>query len=270
MGKQSRTRRVDAMNKPNILIFDIETSLMEVYTFQIGYNLSISYNQIIKDTKVICISYKWKGRGKVESLQWNEKTHDDSVMLKQFNKIAGSADALVAHNGKNFDVKKIRGAIAMRGLAIEWCETPVLDTLNDYRRAFSLSSNKLDAVARALNLGHKNQMTLQDWIDVQNDKPGALKKMVKYCKKDTLLLEKVYNRLDHYVPDTMQKVQIFTKKKDKLNLNTCACICKECGSDAVIKWGFYKVNGTDCQRYLCKQCKTTIKPHVATKKKAKK
>lgn len=241
--------------KPRILYFDIETSLMEIYSFYIGNKVSIQPSQIKTQSKIICIAYKWSDEKKVHILSWDNK-QDDSKMLKEFNEIAREADFLCAHNGRNFDVREIRAAIALRGLASSWCETPVIDTLSDCRRMFRFKSNRLDAIARSLNLGHKDAMCLQDWIDVNNKCPIALKKMLKYCKKDVTLLEKVHKRLDQYIAPSQQRLM----KSGKALPLQCSC-----GSRNYIKYGTYTYKGVKLQKYLCKDCYKVSMPDKESK-----
>ena len=231
--------------KPKILYFDIETSLMEIYSFYIGQKVSVQPSQIKTHSKIICIAYKWSDKNKVEILSW-DKNQDDTKMLIKFNKIAKEADFLCGHNGKNFDVKELRAAMALRGVKDVWCETPVLDTLTDCRRAFRFKSNKLDAIAKSLGLGHKDPMGLQDWIDVNNKCPKALKKMLKYCKKDVILLEKVHKRLNRYISPSNMSLM-----RGSVNHNINCC---NCGSDTLVKYGTYTYGGAKLQKYLCKFC----------------
>ena len=244
------------MSKPKILYFDIETSPMLVWTHYIGHKVSINPIQIESEKGIICIGYKWGGEKETHCLTWNPNTLDDTKMLAKFNKIASEADLLVGHNGQNFDVKEIRTAIALRGLANGWCETPCLDTLKDYRRAFRFNSNRLDAVARSLGLGHKNPMSFDDWIQVAKGDKSALDKMVRYCKKDVVLLQKVHKRLDFYAPPSVAvaglKRLVSTEKPKK---------CKNCGeTEQFIKFGKYTYKGQDLQKYLCKSCYTVNMP----------
>ena len=69
------------------LFFDIETSPMVVYSWRVGWKLTIPTDNIIEDWKIICISYKWEGEDKVHSLDWGNK-RCDKKLLKDFIKIA--------------------------------------------------------------------------------------------------------------------------------------------------------------------------------------
>lgn len=240
-------------SKPKILAFDIETSPMLVWTHYIGRKVSINPQQIEKDSHIICIGYSWVGSSKIDCIEWDEN-QDDSKMLIDFNDIAKDADLLLGHNGRNFDVKEIRTHIALRGLADAWCETPCLDTLKDYRRYFRMKSNRLDAIARSLGLGHKDSMCFQDWIDVVKGDDKALQKMVKYCKKDVKLLKDVYKRLDPYIPPSNMSMIEHIDPKYKPE------VCYNCGGKDIIKQGIYSYKNIKYQKYLCKSCFKILKP----------
>lgn len=237
-----------------ILYFDIETSLMEVYTFYTGSKVNIQHQQIKEYSKVITICYSWGHENKVHSLEWDMKKKCDAKLLSDFNKIANEADVIIGHNGDKFDIATLRARIAVLGLESPWCETCSFDTLKDYRRVFRFPSNKLDAIARMLGEGQKNPMSLQDWIDIQNGSDVALKKMVKYCKEDVRLLKRIHRRLDKYVTPTEGN------RKRRQMASTAVSECPECGGHHIIKYGHYTYKGQCKQKYMCKDCYKVIMP----------
>jgi len=246
--------------KPKILYFDIETSPILAYTWSTGRDITINPSQVKEHKKVICISYNWSNESikKVGRLTWNKKTQCDKKMLSDFNKIANKADLILGHNGKNFDVKELRTAMALRGLKEAWCETPCLDTLQDYRRAFRMPSNRLDALGRQLGLGKKNPTDFQLWIDVVNGDLKALERMGKYCDQDVRLLRQVHERLAAYVPQTQAVLNL--KNTD---FSGRPRSCKGCENKDVrlwVKFGRYKYKGQDYQKYICKICDTVCMP----------
>lgn len=232
------------VEEPKILVFDIEKMYAKAAVWSTGKQY-VGHNQLLDNSRIICICYKWLGEKKVHSLEWNLKTGNDVPMLKKFNKIAAKADFLLGHNGENFDAKELRTAIACRGLADAWCETPVIDTLKDYRRMFRFDSNRLDALGKKFIGSGKDNMCLQDWIDIDNGCPKAMKKMVKYCKKDVQLLEEVYLKLKPYVVPQNKHMM---KSSDRLP-HQCSC-----GSKNYIKYGTYTYKGVCLQKWLCKDC----------------
>jgi len=227
-----------------VLYFDIEKTFSTAAVWRTGKQY-VNYDQILEPSKIICIAYKWSDSHKVECLTW-DKNQDDTKMLKEFNKIAEEADVLCGHNAENYDVKEIRTAIALRGLADAWCETPVIDTLKEYRKVFKFDSNRLDSLGKMLKLGRKNPMTFDDWIKVVQGDKKALNKMVKYCKQDVRLVESIDKRLNEYVVPRGNSMLLTRMYKP--------ATCSNCEGGNLIKYGTYSYKEKKLQKYLCKDC----------------
>jgi len=78
------------------LFFDIETSPNVGLFWSAGIKQTIDYDNILEERAIICICFKWEGKG-VQYLTW-DKHHNDKSMLEKFIKIANTADELVGHN----------------------------------------------------------------------------------------------------------------------------------------------------------------------------
>lgn len=226
-----------------VLSYDIETSYNIVKAWRAGYNLVITHKDIIKERGIICISYKWLGE-KVQNLTW-DKNQCDKKMIEKFIKVLKEADIIVAHNGDKFDIKWIRGRAIKHGISMS-PDILAIDTCKEARKLFNLNSNKLDYIANYLGVGGKIQTGgLQLWDDIiLNKDPKALKKMVKYCDNDVVILEKVYKKMIPYM-----------KSKTTVSENRRAC--PECGSRMnldkyrVLASGAKQVqlNCTNCGKY---------------------
>jgi len=179
------------------LFFDIETSPMTVFTWRIGYNINLNYENIISDWKIICICYKWEGDDTVHYLTW-DKNQNDKQMLEEFIKIANKADELVAHNGDKFDLPKIRTRCIQLRIPM-FPNYSTLDTLKKARSSFKFNSNRLDYIARILNVGEKITTEYDLWKQCMNNDPEALKRMVNYCQRDVIILEDVFQVMKNYM-----------------------------------------------------------------------
>jgi transposase-like protein len=241
------------------LFYDIETSLAIGSFFQIGYNKSINYQDIILEPRIICICYKWGNEGKVYSLDWDEG--NDEELIRSFVKVIEGADELVAHNGDGFDMPWIRGRAIKHGIHMQH-DYPLVDTLKLARKragkGFKFQSNRLDYIAKFLGVGRKIKTDLSLWhritypalipslYELKNDYHKALDHMVKYCKMDVKVLESVYNKLKPYVPH---------KSHEGKNLGGSRWDCPKCGSgDSIKQQVRYSSAGIYRRRMKCNDC----------------
>ena len=89
------------------LFFDIETSPCLGWFWRPGWKTRLSYNNVIEDAKIICVSYKWEDEEEVYTLDWGSKK-DDKALIKEFVKIMNTAHEIVGHNGDRFDIPWVR------------------------------------------------------------------------------------------------------------------------------------------------------------------
>ena len=202
------------------LFFDIETSPMVVYSWRIGYNLNLFYENIINDWNIICICYKWENDDKVYFLKW-DKEHSDKQLLVDFVKVANTADELIGHNGDRFDIKKIRTRCIYHRIPM-FPKYRTLDTLKKARQGFAFNSNKLDSIARFLGVGAKMQHEGFDmWVKCMNNDETALANMIEYCMQDVVVLEDVYTAMQHYIKPNSHSGVANGGKKYSCPICTC-------------------------------------------------
>lgn len=236
------------------LFFDIEVSANIGLFWQSGFKINIGPESIIKERAIICICYKWEDSKEVESLEWDSK-QCDKKMLQKFIKIANTADEIVGHNGDKFDLAWIRTRCLFHRIDMFPTYTTI-DTLKISRSKFKFNSNKLDYIAKFLGVGEKIKTDYGMWKDIMLNKcKVSMAKMVKYCKMDVVVLEKVYKELSvHILPKTHYGV-IFGADRGS---------CPECGSDELIRKCLRTLaSGTKKIQY---QCKTCHKHHTKTDK----
>lgn len=214
-----------APQKVKRLFFDIETSYNVVASWRIGYNINLNPHDILRERAIISIAYKWGHEDKVHVLTW-DNNQCDKKMLETFIPILNSADICVAHNGKRFDIKWLRTRCIFHGIrAFPTYKT--LDTLLKAKSGFNFNSNKLDYIAKYLNVGAKLVHSGFDmWRKIVEEKDKeSLKLMCEYNIQDVVVLEDVYNAMESYItPDLHVGV---TNNKEKYS-------CPNCGSESVI------------------------------------
>lgn len=203
------------------LFFDIETSPNICYSWRIGYKISLGFENIIDERKIICISYKWEGSDKIFTLTW-DKDLCDRQMLIDFIEVANQADELIAHNGDRFDIKWIRTRCIFHRIPM-FPNYRTLDTLKKAKSGFNFNSNRLDYIAQFLGVGAKVKHSGFDmWKGVMKGDKEALKEMVNYCEGDIIVLEDVFLTMQNYIkPNTHNGV---------LN-NNFKYSCPTCGSE---------------------------------------
>lgn len=260
--------RTIKMNKPKILIYDIETAPCLGWFWRTG-KAQIGANQIIRPGKIICISYRFRHwpKGEVRSLKWKRKKRDnrfsipftDRDMVIKFAKIAEEADILVGHNGDSFDRKIINSRLA-------YYEHPTLahhmteDTLKQARQQFNLPSFRLDFLCKYFNLDGKLSTESGLWERVVFDGLiEALNKMVAYCEKDVLILDSLYDRLFQYVTHKIN-MGVFTGELK---------VCPDCGSADRQKRGHSYTRAAKYQRYQCNGCRKHYRDGVNLLKSSK-
>ena len=207
------------------LYFDIETSPNIGLFWEAGYKKNIDYSNIIQERAIICICYKWEEEKEVYSLQWDSK-QNDKAMLQKFIEVANMANELVGHNGDKFDLAWIRTRCLFHKIDM-FPKYTTIDTLKVARSKFKFNSNRLNYIADFLGIGQKIKTEYSLWKDIllKKDKV-AMDKMIKYCKKDVLLLEQVYKALSNHIEPKTHYGVIFGEDRGT---------CPECGSDDLAK-----------------------------------
>lgn len=227
------------------LFYDLEVSPNLVFSWNVGYDIRLNHDSIVKERAVICIGYKWQHERQAKCLEW-DANQDDKTMLLEFLDIAKDADELVAQNGDKFDLPWLKARWIHHGVkAIPKFKTS--DTLQWAKRNFRFNSNKLDYMASFLGFGNKIETDFGLWRDIvlHKDK-AAMKKMVDYCKHDVILLQKVWEKLQLFVPPKIHNAVIKGKSKWK---------CPRCASGNVQARGKAVTSGgTVNHRMQCLKC----------------
>ena len=180
------------------LFFDIETTPNIGYFWRAGYKLNITYENIIEERKVICISYKWENSDNVQNLTW-DKNQCDRQMLIDFTKVMNKADEVIGHNGDRFDIKWLRTRCLYHRIPM-LPSYRSLDTLKKAKRHFNFNSNRLDYIAQFMGVGAKIKHEGFDmWKKCMKGDKQALKDMVKYCDGDIVVLEDVFFTMQNYI-----------------------------------------------------------------------
>lgn len=186
---------------PNFLIIDIETSMIKAYVWDI-WKQNVRLDAIIEDWYILCFSAKWLGNDHVmngSNLDFNLENPRaaEKYVLELIWGLLDEADVICAYNGKKFDKKKINAKFLEYGMP-EPSPYQIVDPYLIVRGNFSLTSNKMDYVAKLLEQGGKKGTDLKLWIDCMEGSVDALKYMQQYCDQDVTELEDIYLKVRNW------------------------------------------------------------------------
>ena len=231
-----------------ILIFDIETAPSKGFIWSLWKEVR-NFSFIDRDWYVLCWAAKWLDSKEIMSSSlpefpdYNKNKENDRDVLLKLHKLLDEADVVIAHNGINFDRKKVNARFIYHGI------TPpspyrMIDTLDVCRKEFAFTSNRLNDVGQFLNIGKKlDTGGFQLWKDCLDGDLIAWKKMVRYCKRDISLLEKVYLTLRPYI-----------SQHPNIALEADRPSCPKCHSHKINFRGYYYTNASQFKRFKCLSC----------------
>jgi len=245
---------------PNILIFDIETSLMEVYVWGL-YKQFISHNNIIKDKNgefkswfMLSYAAKWLYDDNILSdivTPEEARNRDDKRILESIWLLLERADIVIAHNGDRFDLRKINARFIANHIKAP-LPFKTIDTLKQARKEFAFSSHKQDFITKFLKLEEKLDTDFQLWIDCMSGNEKALKRMEEYNRTDVVGLEDMYLRLRPYM-----------RSHPNMAVMVDDDCCTVCGSDKLkASKKFYYTGSSKFRLYNCQSCNS---PYIRSK-----
>lgn len=225
-------------SKPRVLLLDIETLPGDAYVWSL-WGENIPLDRLKQPSRVICWAAKWYGkRGVVFASEWDDGR---SGMLAGIHSLLSEADAVVTYNGDKFDLPKLMGEFAKDKMG----SPGPLTSIDLYKtvRKLGYISNKLEHVAPLLGVGEKvKHEGFRLWKGVDEGCEKARKKMERYNKQDTRLLEDLYTVL---IP--------FITNHPYLH-DTPPTACPACGSDHVQRRGTRRTKSFVIERFQCQSC----------------
>jgi len=232
------------VKRPRILFLDLETFP------NIGYSWGKYEQNIIRFTQETCLATyaaKWLGESKVfakalcDYKGYRSMSYDDAKICDDLWNLVNEADVIVAHNGDQFDIKVFQARFIFHSL-----NPPkpfkTIDTKKAVKRVARFNSNKLDDLCSLLENAKKIKTDFDLWEGCIKGDRKAWAQMVKYNKKDILLLEKLYLRLRPWISNHPN----FTVVNRGL--------CPKCGSKNVQYRGFSITQSRRYRRFQCVDC----------------
>lgn len=233
-----------------ILSIDIETAPNTAHVWGL-FKQTIAVNQILDTGRVMCFAARWLHKADGPILFRSEKRHGHEATIRAAHRLLDEADAVLSFNGEKFDLPTLNREFLKYGLAPP-APYRHIDLLKIAKRRFRFASNKLDHLARELDLPRKVSHRGHDlWIACMNGEKDAWREMEEYNKQDVVVLEELYYRLLPWI-DTHPNCALYREPGDEL-------ICTNCGSDDVHQRGVQHNKTHSYTRYQCNDCGTWMR-----------
>jgi len=230
-----------------ILLFDIETTPLLGYTWGKYEQDVISF---VKENHLLCFAYKWLGERAVHAYSlpdfpgYKKDRENDRQLVQKLWDLFDEADAVIAHNGIDFDIKVANAFFARHGLRPPK-PFKSIDTKREAKKRFRFNSNKLDDLGNYLGLGRKiDTGGIALWYGCMAGDASAWRKMVAYNKQDVVLLEKVYLKLRPWM-ETHPNLNVLEGRRDA---------CPNCGGGHLQARGWNISRVARARRFQCRDC----------------
>ena len=221
-------------NKPRILFWDLESSLLEGYFFRV-WQENIPMRRVKKHSHLLSASFAFNDE-EVQGFRLTPeqvKTGNDFDLVCKVVEAVNNSDVMVTFNGKRFDVKLLNTR------ALFWGLPPVkqpkhIDLFEQSKRVFKFPSNSMQNVS--LYLGEQGKLETSgsnlwercsEWWNYEEcDK--ALTEMLVYGNQDIVATRDLYYRFQGWMKGVPN---LGTITSDISGISTLRCT--HCGSDDV-------------------------------------
>jgi hypothetical protein len=236
------------VSEPRILLYDIET------TPNLGYIWGKWQQNVVafeREWFILSAAWKWLGEKRIystslpEYVLYDTDPYDDFGVVSELWELFNQADIVVAHNGDHFDQPKTRTRMAVHNMPPP---EPFLeiDTLKLAKKHFKFTSNRLEDLAKALDVARKGSAGgIDTWLGCMSGDEKAWRQMVRYNKQDVTVLEDVYLRLRPWAKQHPNLALLSDKPK----------ACPKCGVEGQMEpRGWIANSVTRRRRYRCGAC----------------
>lgn len=236
------------MGKPNIILFDIETSPMLTATFSL-YPESINHTSIVQDWFIMSAAWKTLRSKTTHSTSINDFKRkgkdDDYGVVKKLREALVDADIIIGHNLKKFDVKKLNARIIFHGLE-PLPKINVIDTLTEIKKIAQFSSHRLDYLGNHLVGQGKLETSPGLWLKAMDGNRKAVKELVGYNIIDVVRLEEIYLKIRSYIKHP--HIGVYQSDRNES--------CPNCGSTEFENYSKirYTISGIQKIQKQCKEC----------------
>lgn len=237
------------MSEPKTIILDIETASIQAHVWGL-WNNNVGLNMIKEDWRILSVAWKELGKPEVTYLEARHP-NQEKKLLRRLRHALDTADIVVAHNGKKFDIKKINARLIANGFG-PYSPVKVVDTLLEVRKVAAFTSNKLEYLTGLLTtekkLNHQKFPGFELWKECLAGNPEAWEEMKEYNIQDIISLEELYLKLRPWMTEHPNLGNF----QDNDEYDTP--VCPKCGGKHMIKRGVQRTQVGQYQRYRCLDC----------------
>lgn len=209
---------------------------------------------IVQDVRIMSVAWSYEGEDEVYYMDITEfpgyrpglRNVNDKPLIKAFLPVLESAEAIIAHNGSNFDFKLFKTRMIAHGFKT-YRPVKELDT-KMWARRFRFTNNRLDTIARQLGLKRKMETRKNLHYEcIEEGNKDAWEENKEYNKMDVEVLKEVAHVLAPYQITGLVNSNV---------LNETVMHCKNplCGSPNLKLNGPRAVLGGHKVEYKCKEC----------------
>lgn len=237
---------------PKVYLWDLETGYQTAVIWDLLQNQKyISHTNLQSERYIMTCAIKELDKEGISLYKindyprfWRDPTDDREVVERIRNHLE-NADALIAHNGDQYDIRFLNARL------LYWGYDPLppiitIDTRKIAKKEFRLNSNSLDYIAKFLRVGAKQGISQKEWIKALAGDGEAVDTIGSYNIVDVEVLEKVYKKLAPYTSTKLNRL-LFTEETEEP-------VCPLCGSDDYQRRGHAYTRTGRYQRYQCNQC----------------
>lgn len=247
---------------PKILILDIETSPILGWVWKV-WGEDVRKDRIESDWFCLSWAAKWLFETEIfgEVLTPEEvKNQTDSRIIQLMWELIDSADIVIAHNGKRFDMPRLNTRFIVNGLPPP-SPYQIIDTKIVLSKNFGFSSASLGNVNEVLGIAEKLETSWKLWMECMKQNPKALEDMLTYNKQDVKALEELYLVLRPWIK---------SHPNIGLYIRDNVSVCPNCGSaDIEFDGSFYYTSVNKYSVYRCKKCTYSGRSRISALSKQK-
>lgn len=239
-----------------VLFFDLETAPLLAHIWS-PYDDYVTHDRLVKPGFLLTWSAQWRGQTKIQTgcVTGREAIdQDDSRIVIELAELIREADIVVAHNVDKFDVPVFNTRLLAHRLD-PLGPVKTIDTLTIAKRAFRLPYNKLDYLADFLFDDKKIKTDFDLWKRCYHGDEKALAEMLRYNRKDVVLLARVFEELIPYA-----------KNLPRLRHLTSEDRCPTCGSANLTSRGYHHTPTAEYRKLRCDDCGRYCRIRAAEKR----